>query len=130
MGYPVHPLFGRSASPPRDRSRGIGEDNGRGLFIAIEDHPVDHLHGAHLKAFEDSSHIIPETLLALELFSDRAEESTGELLSLIDEEGKHHEQDEIDQEIFFPKAIVVLEAVALIFESVEGLMVSQRPLAA
>ena len=70
---------------------------------------------------------LPKLSFATGFAPGLAEQGAGDLLHLVDEKGEHHEGNENQAEIFCSQPIIVLEIVALIFQSVESLVFDFPP---
>ena len=83
---------------------------------------VEHLPARQLGAQTQHPHPLPEVARAFGLCLRGLEQRTAALLALVDEERKHHQVGEHRAEVALAVAEVVLEAVALVLQGVEGLV--------
>lgn len=71
--------------------------------------------------------MFPQGPFGAQFFQNGLEKCTAQLLDLIHQEGQHHYLDEDHAQVLLAKAVIVLEVVPLVFQSVESFIFDFPP---
>src|SRR5208282_502591 len=71
--------------------------------------------------------VVPEVLLAPQMLPKPLVGPVGELENLVEEEGEHVEEEEVEGEILHPMSVVVLDMVAVVFDGIEDRILDGPP---